>query len=109
MRELRNIMERAAILCPSGSPVLPEHLPPLENTSDIAQETDSPKVLSISTSHIPKLEDEERKIIELAIKFHTGNVQAAARDLGISRGTLYRKAEKYGIELTQLKSNDKDE
>jgi transcriptional regulator of acetoin/glycerol metabolism len=43
--------------------------------------------------------DAEKRLLEQALKARGGNIRAAARDLGIARGTLYRKAKKYGIAL----------
>ena len=37
------------------------------------------------------LDDIELQAVKLALKTHRGNVSAAARQLGISRNTLYRK------------------
>jgi len=45
------------------------------------------------------MQEAERELLETALRSHGGNVRAAARELGISRGTLYRKAKKYGIAL----------
>lgn len=41
----------------------------------------------------------ERKTIEKAIKFFGNNVTKTAKELGISRNTLYLKMKKYGIEV----------
>ena len=94
-------MERAVILCPPDSPLLPEHLPQLTTPQPCP---DPEAVLSASeTSSFPTLEQMEQQLIEQAITRHEGNIQAAARDLGISRGTLYRKAEKFGITIDTMK------
>ena len=85
VRELRNVMERAAILCPPGRPVEPEHLPPLEPAE---AEGDQPETLR----------DAERKFLEGALKAHGGNILRTAQALGVSRGLLYRKMQKYGIQ-----------
>jgi len=96
VRELRNVIERAVILCPDGGAIGPEHLHLLESTGArpraAAQTTGVPR----STA---RLRDAERDHLETALRARDGNVQAAARDLGISRGTLYRKARKYGIPI----------
>ena len=41
----------------------------------------------------------ERKTIEKAIKFFNNNMTKTAKELGISRNTLYLKMKKYGIEV----------
>ncbi|MDE6291808.1 MAG: sigma-54-dependent Fis family transcriptional regulator, partial [Muribaculaceae bacterium] len=43
------------------------------------------------------LEDMERNAITAAIKRHEGNMSEVARQLGITRQTLYNKLRKYGI------------
>ena len=43
------------------------------------------------------LEDVEKTVIRKALKKHAGNVSHAARDLGLTRTSLYRRMEKYGL------------
>lgn len=43
------------------------------------------------------LEDMERNAIMYAVKLHNGNMSEVARQLGITRQTLYNKLRKYGI------------
>jgi transcriptional regulator of acetoin/glycerol metabolism len=43
------------------------------------------------------LEEIERAFIAAAIKKHSGNLSLVAKELGISRGALYRKIEKHGL------------
>jgi transcriptional regulator of acetoin/glycerol metabolism len=40
------------------------------------------------------LDDLEATAIQRAVEFHRGNISAAARELGISRNTLYRKLQR---------------
>lgn len=44
-----------------------------------------------------RLSDNERDLIQTALRNAGGNKQRAAQDLGISRRTLYNKLERYGI------------
>jgi DNA-binding NtrC family response regulator len=97
VRELRNVMERAAILCPDDEPIQPEHLP------QFAGGGESPLPLAparTDTAPLPTLREAERQLIVQTLAAHGGNIRAAAKALDISRGTLYRKAEKFGIPLT---------
>ncbi len=84
VRQLENAIEHAFIHCRSGS-IQPEHLP---------QEM-------ISQKPIPEEEgtliSAERQAIESALRRRNWNRSFAARDLGISRTTLWRKTKKYGI------------
>jgi transcriptional regulator with PAS, ATPase and Fis domain len=43
------------------------------------------------------LEDVEKTVIRKALKKHAGNVSHAAKDLGLTRTSLYRRMEKYGL------------
>jgi DNA-binding NtrC family response regulator len=82
VRELRNAIERATILCPPGEAIGLEHLPPLDEELD-------PDDGSLGTL--------ERTYLERSLRAHAWNVLRTARALGITRGVLYRKIEKYGL------------
>ncbi|WP_294356259.1 helix-turn-helix domain-containing protein [uncultured Sphingomonas sp.] len=43
------------------------------------------------------LEENERGVIEAALREHHHNVTHAAAALGLSRGALYRRMERYGL------------
>jgi len=43
------------------------------------------------------LDEVERKVILKAIRKHSGNISRAADDLGLTRTSLYRRIEKYGL------------
>ena len=45
------------------------------------------------------LEEAERVMIQKALERHGGNVTDAARALGLSRSALYRRLEKYDVEV----------
>ncbi len=78
VRELRNAVERACILC-EGRVVGPEHLP-----LGLAPAPGAPPALR-------SLEEVEKEHIARVLGATDGNVQAAARILGIARNTLYGK------------------
>jgi len=101
IRELRNVMERAAILAPPDRPVGPEHLPPLGGAErrPPPAAADAALLPESAGGATPTLESMERLLIERALAHREGNIRAASRDLGISRGTLYRKARAFGIPL----------
>ena len=44
------------------------------------------------------LDDLERSAIAASIQKHGGNLSLVAKELGISRGALYRKIEKYNLQ-----------
>ena len=43
------------------------------------------------------LEDVEQKVVEFVMAKHQGNISHAAKELGITRTSLYRRIEKYGL------------
>ena len=70
---------------------------PLVTLADLPPDiVPSPAVLSAVP--VTSLKSSEHKAIEAAIASHSGNLTNAARALGISRTTLYRKMEQYGLE-----------
>ena len=83
VRELQHTIEKAVIL--SDGKKIPENLFNLVGTS----ESVLPKP--------QKLEDLEKDSIEKTVRLNQGNLTRAAQDLGITRATLYRKMEKYGL------------
>jgi PAS domain S-box-containing protein len=91
VRELENIIEHAFVLCPSGL-IEPKHLPPalLEKAEELAH-------VEASVS----LRDMEVRLINEALRVHSGNRLAAARALGIHPATLFRKAKALGIILPE--------
>ncbi len=86
IRELKNVLERAAILTDSNE-ILPEQLP-----YDIQQQTDAP-----ATSNSLSLADVEKGHIKKVLHHTKGNKTETAKLLGIGLTTLYRKIEEYGI------------
>ncbi|MDE6061597.1 MAG: sigma-54 dependent transcriptional regulator [Duncaniella sp.] len=88
IRELKNFVERTLLVSP-------------ESTLDLrdfqAQYTGAPITVRMSASST--LESKEKESIETAIAQSGGNLTRAASLLGISRQALYRRIEKYGINL----------
>jgi transcriptional regulator of acetoin/glycerol metabolism len=93
VRELKNVMERAAILCPRGSMVLPSHLPPLgAQGADASVPAADPK-----RPFAAAVEDAERQAIAAALDRNGGSIRGAARELHLARSTFYRKARRLGL------------
>lgn len=89
IRELKNLVERTILV--SGKDILEA-----EDFSAFS----SPHAADVaeSSSGTGTLEDVERRRIFAAVKESAGNLSRAAAILGISRGALYRRLEKYGID-----------
>jgi DNA-binding NtrC family response regulator len=85
VRELDHTIERAVLMC---------------RTDEI-----QPADLSLSSSQRPpsqgledlSLEAVEAMLVRKALQRYQGNVSQAAEALGLSRGALYRRMEKYGV------------
>jgi transcriptional regulator with PAS, ATPase and Fis domain len=91
VRELANVIERAMVVA-KGSVILPEHLPPhLFEARPAASSGDGLRLPELS------LEAAEREQILRALQASGGKRIEAARLLGLSRRTLYRKLDRYGI------------
>jgi DNA-binding NtrC family response regulator len=89
IRELRNVLERVALLVGDADEVRPGHLPP-----EIGRGVpDGARGIDVETS----LETVERQHIARVLAYHGGNRTRAARTLAISRATLYDKIERYGL------------
>jgi transcriptional regulator of acetoin/glycerol metabolism len=90
VRELRNAIEYAFVLC-SGDWIAKEHLPPkisMGGKRAAANRT----VGSISR-------EEERTNLIQTLRRVGGNQSEAARMLGVSRVTIWKRIKKYGIDL----------
>ncbi len=87
IRELQHAIERAIIL--SSSTVLqPEDF----NFAPTAQKDDGQ--LSLEQYN---LEEVEKLLIRKVLKKYNGNITQAASELGLTRSSLYRRLEKYGL------------
>ena len=100
IRELKNLVERT-ILMSSPTSKEGEGVLAVENFKAAYQpakhETSrQPSALGGQGSALT-LEEIERASIAAAIEKHQGNLSLVAKELGISRGALYRKIEKHGL------------
>lgn len=89
VRELINVMEFAFVLC-NGDMILPGHLPDLRSPR--------PTVRAKATEPGQVLPQDERELLRQAIAAAGGNKAEAARMLGISRVTLWKRLKKYNLQ-----------
>ncbi len=105
VRELKNVVERAALLC-RGQTIMPEHLL-FGGSRPSAQASSRPSVFpppplvpsdesASNESMHDALADVEKKRILRAMAECKGNQTQAARMLGIARGTLIKRLSAYG-------------
>jgi Nif-specific regulatory protein len=88
IRELRNIVERCALLAPDV--IRPEHLPPEMGCASAANGSRTPTG--------SQLEEHERAMILEALTTAKWNCSAAARSLGISRDILRYRMKKHQLQ-----------
>jgi two-component system response regulator HydG len=84
IRELQHSIERAVIMTDSAT----------------LQETDfllSRSLTAASNSNTLNLDEVEKSAIAKALQMHGGNISKAADELGLTRASLYRRMEKYGL------------
>ncbi len=89
VRELINVMEFAFVLC-GGDKILPSHLPNLKKLRPAAR----PKVVGGEEDG----ERDEREVLRQTLAAAGGNKAEAARMLGISRVTLWKRLKKYNLQ-----------
>ena len=111
IRELKNLVERALLMKPHPQPLSQGRGEWLLTAADF-QSSYYSSAQSISTPLSPargavgeaagvvgkaSLASMERSAIAACIAKHNGNLTLVAKELGISRGALYRKIEKHGL------------
>jgi DNA-binding NtrC family response regulator len=93
VRELRTAVEHAVVLC-KGDKITPRDLPPwVRNPSGAPAAAPASK----ATTDL-SVQENEKQLIVRALKQTNGNRTTAAKVLGMSRRTLYRKLAEYGLE-----------
>ena len=88
VRELQHAVERAVIMAEG---------PRLEADDFLLTAPGPAPAGEAETFDSYNLEDVERVVIERVLRKHQGNVSHAARELGLTRTSLYRRMEKYGL------------
>ncbi|NDD92873.1 sigma-54-dependent Fis family transcriptional regulator [bacterium] len=103
IRELKNALERAAILCSTDQVTLddiPDRVAERANSSNLqlspAPSAERPSSFAMSSAEV-SLEDLERRHIE-SVLASAGTLEEAATILGINLSTLWRKRRRYGLE-----------
>ncbi|WP_281559565.1 sigma-54 dependent transcriptional regulator [Thalassomonas sp. RHCl1] len=96
VRELAHSIERAVILSDSEYVDIRAVIP-----ADACEQA-STKISNLAAEHNNSydtfdLEILEQRAVRAALKFHQGNVTQAAKALGLTRGAMYRRLEKYGL------------
>jgi len=88
IRELQHAVERAVIM--GDNHVLEPHDFFLSDSAEQQEKMDAmPSNMN--------LEETEKMLIRKVVDKHGGNISRAAKELGLTRASLYRRMEKYGI------------
>lgn len=97
VRQLKNLTQRLAIFY-EGRQITSDDI---ANELRIGQRTYNEAfgfTKEDDSTPLSVIENTERSAIIIAMKNHRGNISAAAAELGVSRGTMYNKIKKYGLE-----------
>lgn len=93
IRELKNLVERTMLI--SGKKFLTAD--DFSRSEAMGAAPSSSAGVSTVTVATGTLEETERARVESALLHHGGNVSKAAAELGLTRQSLYRKMEKFGL------------
>jgi len=86
IRELQHAIERAIIMS-DGNTLSPEDFFFLNQAPEANDDA----------ADLFNLDDVEKQTIQKAINKHSGNISKAAKELGLTRASLYRRLEKHGL------------
>lgn len=86
VRELQHVIERAIIMT--------DHDVLQEDDLNLKQNTGKVGEMELDTYN---LEDIEKNVIQKVLKKNKGNISYAAKELGLTRTSLYRRMEKYSL------------
>jgi transcriptional regulator with PAS, ATPase and Fis domain len=93
VRELENAIERACALCDEGLIKVQDLPPQIVRQASAPQMEAASGLLPVGQTLDEYIRDQERRYIEETIKHNGGSREKAAKMLGISMATLYRKLE----------------
>jgi DNA-binding NtrC family response regulator len=96
VRELESAIEHAALRA-RGNELMPQDLPEKLQSPELKAAAQSP--LTALYRDLPSLAELERRYLVYVLDTMSGNRSRAAEVMGIDRRTLYRMAERYGIDL----------
>ena len=87
IRELQHVIERAVLLCNKQE---------IDDSLILIDHTEQPSTPLLSDNDL-HLEQHEKRLINRAIEISNGHITDAAKLLGISRNSLYRRLDKHEI------------
>jgi DNA-binding NtrC family response regulator len=97
VRALRNAVERAVVMA-AGDEITPADLALApEARSAHARSDGTPAAEGGAAAEDLNLERAERALVERALDKHAWNISLAARELGLTRASLYRRMQRHGL------------
>ena len=87
VRELQHVLERASIMSDNRELNIADFFFMQEETPQPQEQNEEPQSLDLL----------ERDAIHKVLQKYDGNISKAAKELGLSRGALYRRLEKYAL------------
>lgn len=99
VRELENVIERTLNMSES------DHIDICDLPEEFKTEGQQTLGRNNDSTHLFRLKDGERKLIELCLIEKKGNLRQAAFALNLSRGALYNKLKRYGIDASDYRDS----
>lgn len=91
LRQLANVLRTAAIMAEGEVEIRCEHLPE-EFADEVATPMQTADAVPLSEAPAQgRMRDWEAGLVRQALERHGGNVSLVARELGVSRNTIYRR------------------
>lgn len=97
VRQLEHIIDQI-IIVNNATKITTEMLPPeIANAASGRRPRIDIQTCSVDDNHIPSISQMEQQLIAQTLMLTSNSVPSAAKSLGLSEATLYRKIRKYGI------------
>ncbi|MED3158435.1 sigma 54-interacting transcriptional regulator, partial [Bacillus thuringiensis] len=99
IRELRNVVERLVVFATDG--IIKQEYLPFHTTETLDNHTAHSLLLSNNNTILSlqeEMDEHEKKVIEKALRILNGNKLECAKQLGVTRATLYNRLKKLGLQ-----------
>ncbi len=98
IRELRNVIERLVVFATDG--IIKQEYLPFHTTETLDNHAAHSLLLSNNNTilSLQEVEEHEKKVIERALRILNGNKLECAKQLGVTRATLYNRLKKLGLQ-----------
>ncbi len=99
IRELRNVVERLVVFATDG--IIKQEYLPFHTTETLDNHTAHSLLLSNNNTILSlqeEMDEHEKKVIERALRILNGNKLECAKQLGVTRATLYNRLKKLGLQ-----------